>query len=101
MAANIKYNLYQGDKLYLEGKTAPEISKMFGCTQTAVHSAYMHDHKLCKKYRVERVSAAKPEDTEEKPHVPDTFWMEWRKMNEMFKKVIWVEKGGKRLKVSK
>lgn len=99
MSKTARFNiLYQG-RLYRKNLTAAEITKEFGCKSAMVYQAANAGYKLNKVFGVEKIY---PEDEKKleninKASLPDNFNEEWRRCTEVFKNVIWVKSGGKRL----
>lgn len=94
MGKRNRYNVYDDDSLIIENATSGEITKALDC-QTICINTYAEE-KMKYKGRYTFVIV----ETEER--IPgEDFVKEWQEMVKLFKNVIWVKTGGRKLYLSK
>ena len=90
-----KYNVYDNGNLILENVTQRMIVNTLGCTTISIPKYAEERMKWQKRYSFERCGVETPETIE------TAFAREWNAVVALFKNVIWVKKGGRKLCISK
>lgn len=89
---NSRYNIYENDELVYENIENKDVFLIFGKKPTSGLNWYAEKHyKLFRKYDVRRADGDIFLDKE--------FKIQWEYMQSLFKNVIWVKEGGRRLKI--
>lgn len=89
-----KYNVYDNAQLILENATSGEIKKVLGCTTICINNYAEEKMKYKGRYTFEITES-------EGVEVDGKFVKEWREVVNLFKNVIWVESGGRKLCIGK
>ena len=89
-----RYNVYDNDRLIIENATNAEIMKALDCNTICINT--YAEEKMRYKGRYTFVLTAKEEIV---PY--DDFIKEWERMVKLFKNVIWVKSGGRKLCIGK
>lgn len=85
-----KYNVYDNGELFMKDATNGEIVKALGCTTINIPTYADKKMKYQKRYTFE---VAGSEEIAE-----SNFEREWNKTVRLFRNVIWVKEGGRRLR---
>lgn len=93
----LKYNVYDNGKMVLEDATAKEVCKYLESDNLRV-AWYASEEKVYKdRYAIEKHEPEEKVDTVEEI----AFKVRWEETVKLFRNVIWVKQGGKRLHVSR
>jgi hypothetical protein len=88
-----RYNVYDNGKLIMENATRKEIVDALGCTTINIIAYADKKLKYQKRYTFEVAGSEEKEESD--------FEREWNKTVRLFKNVIWVKDGGRKLCVAK
>lgn len=85
-----KYNVYDNGELILENATRKEIVETLGCTTINIPTYADKNVKFQKRYTFEVAGSEEKEESD--------FEREWNKTIRLFKNVVWVKEGGRKLR---
>lgn len=85
-----KYNVYDNGELILENATNGEILKYLGCTTINIPTYADKKVKYKKRYTFDVAGSEEKEES--------AFEREWNKTVRLFRNVVWVKEGGRRLR---
>ena len=88
-----KYNVYDNGKLILQNVTSGEIEKVLGCKTICISNYAEREMKYKDRYTFEVTG------TEDKAE--NDFITEWNRTVRLFRNVVWVKNGGRKLCVAK
>ena len=91
-----KYNVYDNGKLILEEVTHRAIANTLGCTTISITRYATEKLKWKNRYTFELCGVV-----ETSAAVDSKFEKEWNATVALFKNVVWVKEGGRRLNVSR
>lgn len=88
-----KYNVYDNGELIMKDVTHREIAKEIGCSTISIPAYIEAGNRYAGRYTFELSGVAEPNNVE------TAFAKEWNAAVALFKNVIWVKEGGRRLSV--
>ena len=84
------YNVYDNDELIMKDVTRKQIVEALGCTTINIPTYAEEKVKYKKRYTFEVAGSDEKEES--------AFEREWNKTVRLFRNVIWVKEGGRRLR---